>query len=171
MWFEMRREGLEFLARAPVVHVAEADVPATRNAVFAAFADPALWPSWFPNVRHASYTSPRPHSVGTIREASVAGTHWVEEMIAWDAGSRLAWTVIRASVPLAKAQVEEFAFVDAGAGTRVRWTLAIEPRVLARLGSPLAAPMISRLFRRAMANLGDHLRQAPPPPGASVPVR
>ena len=30
---------------------------------------------------------------------------WVEAMIAWDVGARWAWTVLRASVPLATAQV------------------------------------------------------------------
>jgi outer membrane protein TolC len=36
MWFEMRREDLEFLGRAPVVHAAEARVAAARAEVFAA---------------------------------------------------------------------------------------------------------------------------------------
>jgi len=159
MWFEMRRESLEFPDRAPVVHLAEAEVPAARHAVFAAFAEPRVWKYWFPSVREASYTSPPPHGVGTFREAHVAGTYWVEEMIAWDESTRLAWTVTRASVPLAKAQVESFELRDAGRGTRVRWTLALEPRLLARLGSPLAARTISRLFHRAMDNLGIYLQQ------------
>jgi carbon monoxide dehydrogenase subunit G len=157
MWFEMRREDLGFVDRALVVHVAEASVPAPRAAVFDALADPRGWPRWFPNVRAASYTTPPPHGVGTIREADVSGTRWVEEMIAWDRGTRWGWTVTGASVPFAAAQVETFALSDAADGTHVRWTVALEPRLLARLGAPFAARTIPRLFQRAMQNLGAYL--------------
>ena len=115
-----------------------------------------------------SYATPAPHGVGTVREANFSGTHWIEEMIAWDEPARWAWTVTRASVPFAKAQVESFELTDAAGGTRVRWTLALEPRLLARLGSPLAARTIPRLFRRAMENLGAYLNRVPAgalPPG------
>jgi hypothetical protein len=152
------------------VHVASATLAAPRAAVFAAFAEPAGWPAWFPNVQAAAYTSPAPHGVGTIREARVSGTRWVEEMIAWDDGVRWAWTVLRASVPFAKAQVECFEFADApGGGTRVRWTLALDPRLVARLGSRFATPAIARLLARAAATLdarlaggSDHARAAAP---------
>jgi uncharacterized protein YndB with AHSA1/START domain len=159
MWFELRKEDLSFLGRAPVVHVAEAEVAAPRPVVFAALVDPRGWPGWFPGVREAFYASSPPHGVGTIREAYVNGTQWIEEMIAWDDDARWAWTVLRASVPLAVAQVESFELGDAGSRTRVRWTLALEPRLLARLGGPLAAGTVRRLLRRAMTNLGAHLQR------------
>jgi len=103
IWFELRRENLAFLGRAPVVHVAEADVAASRPA---------------------------------------------------------AWTVTRASVPLATAQVEAFELTETGDGTHVRWTLALEPRLLGRVSAPLAARTIPRLFRRAMDNLGTYVHGA-----------
>jgi hypothetical protein len=161
MWFEMRKERLDFAQRAPVVHVCEAELTAPRGLVFAAFAEPCGWKDWFPNVRAAAYASPAPHGVGTIRRARVGSTHWVEEMIAWDAPTRWAWTVARASVPFATAQVESFEFADAGRGTQVRWTLALEPRLLARLGAPVALRMIRRLFGEAMGNLSMYLQQQP----------
>ena len=108
MWFEMRKESLGFVERAPAVHVAEGEVRAARAAVFAALVDPWGWKSWFPNVREASYTSPPPYGVGTIREADVGGTRWVEEIVAWDEDTRWAWTVVRTSLPFATAQVESF---------------------------------------------------------------
>jgi polyketide cyclase/dehydrase/lipid transport protein len=153
MWFTMRREDLGFVGRAPVVHVADTVVRARRDAVFAALADASGWPRWFPNVRAAAYTSPSPHGVGTIREADVGGTRWVEEMIAWDASARWAWTVLRATVPFATAQVESFELDDADGGTHVRWTLALEPRLLGRLGAPFTGRAMTRLLRRAMTNL------------------
>jgi len=156
----MRRENLSFVERAPVRHVAEATVPAARVMVFDALADAPAWPRWFPNVRAAGYTTPPPHGVGTIREADVGGTRWVEEMIAWERGACWGWTVTGASVPFAAAQVETFALADAPGGTRITWTVAMEPRLLARLGAPFAARTIPRLFARAMRNLATHLARA-----------
>jgi len=157
MWFDMRREDLGFVERAPVTHIAEASLPAGRVAVFDALADAGGWPRWFPNVRAASYTTPPPHGVGTIREARVGGTRWVEEMIAWERGICWGWTVTGASVPFAAAQVETFALADAPGGTRVRWTIAMEPRLLAILARPFTAHTIPRLFARAMENLTTYL--------------
>ena len=157
MWFEMRKEDLGFTERAPLVHVVEADATAPRSRVFAAFAEPQTWRDWFPNVREASYASPPPYGVGTIRQAHVGGTHWLEEMIVWDEDKTLGWTVRRASVPFAKAQVEVFDFTDAANGTRARWTLAIEPRLLALLGAPFARRVVTRLFRRAIQSLDAYL--------------
>jgi len=159
VWFEMRKESLGFLDRAPVVHVAEAVIAAPRKAVFGAIAEPRGWKHWFPGVREASYATPPPHGVGTIREANVGGTRWVEEMIDWEDPTRWGWTVLRASVPFAKAQVELFEFTEAAGETRVRWTLALEPRLLSRLGAPLAGRMTSGLLRRAMEGLAEYLER------------
>lgn len=157
MWFELRKESLGFVDRAPVVHVAEAVVGTPRRAVFAAIAEPRGWKHWFPGVREASYTTPPPFGVGTIREANVRGTRWVEELIAWDDPKQWAWTVLRTSVPFARAQVESFELTEAPEGTCVRWTLALEPRLLAYLGGPLTGRMTRRLLRRAMKNLAMRL--------------
>jgi carbon monoxide dehydrogenase subunit G len=155
----MRKENLAFLGHAPVVHVAEAVIAAPPKAVFGAIAEPGGWKHWFPGVRDASYTTPPPHGVGTIREANVGGTRWVEEMIDWEDPTRWAWTVLRTSVPFAHAQVELFEFIEAAGQTRVRWTLALEPRLLARLGAPLAGRVNSRLLRHAMENLAAYLER------------
>jgi len=159
MWFEMRREDLGFVGRAPLVRVSEAALSAPRAAVFAALVDENGWDRWFPNVRAVAYRSAPPHGVGSIREANVAGTTWVEEILAWD-GTRWGWTVLRATVPLASALVETFEVADAGSGTRVRWTFAIEPRLLARLGAPFAGRTLQRVLERAMQNLDVYLGRA-----------
>jgi carbon monoxide dehydrogenase subunit G len=159
MWFEMRRENMGFVDRAPVVHAAEARLGASRADVFRALVDPGGWPEWFPGVRSVSYQTPAPYGVGTVRVADVGGTRWIEEIIAWDGDRRWAWTVVRASVPLATAQVEAFDLADDGDRTRIQWTLALEPRLIARLGAPFMGGSISRLLVRAMRNLEGRLRR------------
>jgi len=157
----MRKEDMTFLERAPVRHVFRAVVAAPRASVFAALADPTCWHAWFPGVRSARYSSAPPYGVGTIREADVSGSRWVEEMIAWDAECRWAYTVIESSAPLAEAQVEVFDVEDAtdvtGGGTRVTWTLAIEPRLLQRLAAPIAPLVMKRVFECAMRGLERYL--------------
>jgi hypothetical protein len=158
MRFAMRHEDLGFIERAPMVQVVEAIVRSEPGAVFAALADASGWSRWFPGVRAAWYSTPPPHGVGTIREANVGGTQWVERMIAWDDPSRWAWTVTAASLPFAGAQVESFELEPAAAGTRVRWTIALQPRLLARLGRPFMRRTSASLFARAMRNLDACLR-------------
>jgi Polyketide cyclase / dehydrase and lipid transport len=162
MWFELRPEGLDFLRTAPVAHRYAATVSASPPAVFATLANPGCWHEWFPGVQAAAYTSLPPYGVGTIREAHVGGTRWVERLIAWDHQTRWAYTVLRSSVPLASAQVEAFEIEPQTGGTRVQWTLACEPRWLMRLGAPLAPWTIRRVFERAMRNLNAYLTTAAP---------
>jgi polyketide cyclase/dehydrase/lipid transport protein len=157
MRFAMRHEDLAFIDRAPMVQVMEGTVGVDPPAVFAALADAPAWPRWFPGVRAAWYSTTPPHGVGSIREANVGGTDWVEKMIAWDDPSRWAWTVISASLPFAAAQVESFELAPTANGTRVRWTIALEPRLLARLGRPFMRRATASVFARAMCNLDAHL--------------
>lgn len=158
MWFHYRKEQISFAERAPVLVSVAARVAAPRSAVFAVMADPDTWPQWFPGVHAASYESGTPYGVGTIRQAHVGRSHWVEELIAWDTDSRWAYTVLRSTTSLARAQIELFDFRDVDGGTEVEWTLALEPRLLARLGTPFMPRVIDRLFRRAMRNLETFIR-------------
>ena len=162
MRFEMRREDLRFVERASIVRATAAEVAAPRARVFQALTDAPGWATWFPNVRTAEYTTPQPYGRGTMRVAEVAGTHWEEEIIVWDKDRRWGWTVLAASVPLAEAQVELFELTDTPNGTAIRWTLALEPRLIARLGAPLAEPAIRMLWQRATRNLEATLRQTEP---------
>jgi carbon monoxide dehydrogenase subunit G len=153
MWFDCRKEQLSFADRAPIRHCVGARLAAPRSQVFAAIVEPETWPRWFPGVHAASYTGRTPNGIGTIRQAHVGRTHWVEELIAWEADVRWAYTVLRSTAPFAHAQIESFDFGDIDGGTEVRWTLALEPRWLARLGAPFLPRVVDRLFHRAMQNL------------------
>lgn len=52
----------------------------------------------------------------------------------------------------------------------MRWTLAIEPRLLQRLAAPLAPIVMRRVFQRAMSNLGTHLSGSSPTTSGWVDV-
>ena len=159
MWFVMREVGLELLDAPAQRYVTSRDVAASRMDVWRTFADPTTWSVWWPGVSEASYRPQAiPCGVGTIRRATVHGQRYEETMLAWDEGVRFAYRIDRATLPLAHAQVECTEFEDSpGGGTRVRWTLAIEPRLMMRVAAPLFPSIIDRLFVRAMEGLDAYV--------------
>ncbi|MBI3784466.1 MAG: SRPBCC family protein [Deltaproteobacteria bacterium] len=166
MWFELRKEDLSFRQRAPVVYINQAEIAAPRCAVGAAFCDAASWKKWFPNLRGALYEGLPPYGVGSIREAHVGSTRWREEMLLVDQNQGIAWTVTRSTVPFAHALVESFELSDSPNGTRVRWTFAMQPRLIARLGSPFAARVMGGVLQRAAKNLETYLQHPTRNPGS-----
>lgn len=129
-----------------------ATVPADRTRVFGALsADPMAWTDWFPGVSSGTYEGVP--GVGAKRIVKVRGASFFETILAWDEPSRWTFRVDRATVPLAKALVEDWTFEEHADGTLVRWTFALEPTVLARLIAPAQRRTMSRLFGRAMRNL------------------
>lgn len=159
MWFVMREVGLDLLESAEHRYVTTRDVDASRADVWTTFADPTTWSAWWPGVAVASYRpQENPFGVGTIRRATVNGQRYEETMLAWNEGVRFAYRIDRATLPLAHAQVECTEFEDRpGGGTRVRWTLAIDPRLMMRVAAPFFSGIIDRLFARAMAGLDAYV--------------
>jgi carbon monoxide dehydrogenase subunit G len=149
---------LGFIGAAGKTYVAECDLEAARADVWAAFVDPSTWSSWWPGVASASYRgSSPPYGVGTFREARVGGQRYEEYIVVWEEGRRWGYYIDRASVPIATAQLECTEFEDHGSGTRVRWTLAQDPRLLMRLIGPFFPRIMQGLLKKAMANLDRHI--------------
>jgi uncharacterized protein YndB with AHSA1/START domain len=159
VWFEMRTVGLDFQHSARKRYVVECYVDAPRIAVWAAFADPTTWRHWWPGVISASYgTSPKPYGVGTFREATVGRHKYEERIVAWEEGLLFAYYIARATLPIADAQLECTELSDDGAGTRVAWTIAHDPRLLLRLSAPIFPRIMSSMLAKAMFGLDIHLR-------------
>lgn len=159
MTVRLRAETLDFLTTAPKRWTFDALVDAAPEAVFDAItADPSTW-TWFPGFSSGRYVGAGPHSVGAIREIKVGPSIYRETIIAWDRPARWVYRVDSTTVPLAKALVEEWTVAPEGSGSRVRWTFAIDPRLLFRAIGPVAGTVIGRVFRKAMSNLGAELKQ------------
>jgi hypothetical protein len=155
VWHALRPVGLEFAEKAEQVVVVDEDVGAPLADVWAAFADAPGWVRWFPGVEWARYDGAPPHGVGTIRRSRVAGVEYEETMLVWEPGRRWAYRVDRSTAPVARAQLEISDFAASIAGTRVRWTLAVDP--LEKLtymadGVPFR-DFLANLFRDAMRGL------------------
>ncbi len=158
MRFEFQPVGLDFLNSAPKRWTVEAHVAAPRQAVWNAFIDAPSWPRWFPGVQEASYPGGTPpFGPGTCREARVRGQRFRETILAADEGVLWAYRIDRASVPLAHAQLECIEFADEGAGTRLRWTIAVRPRLLLRVTGMFMTRVQHRLLARASTRLEREL--------------
>ncbi|WP_051942418.1 SRPBCC family protein [Streptacidiphilus rugosus] len=151
MTHRLRPVGLPFLSDAPHRYTFTEPVAAPRAVVFASIsADPSTWTVWFPRLRGGAYLSAPPHGVGTVRQADTDGIVYRETMLAWQTPSRWAYRLDSCSQPLAEALAEDWVLHDAGGGTLVEWTFAIDP-------GPLVAPHMDQLparlrttFRTAM---------------------
>jgi hypothetical protein len=154
MWFHLRKVNLDFLDIAERKYVVEERVCAARRELWTAIVDPTTWSHWWPGVVSASYRGAAPsYGVGTLREARVGRQRYEEIVVAWDEGRRWAYCIERATLPIATAQLECTELEDSDGGTRVRWILAQNPRLLMRLSAPLFPRIMRAMFRQAMSNL------------------
>jgi uncharacterized protein YndB with AHSA1/START domain len=168
----LRAEGVEFVDRAPRVFVFESVLDAGIEAVWAAIsADPVTW-TWFPGLRDAAYLSPAPHGVGSTRQVTMSGTVYRETILAWDPPTRWAYRVDECSAPMAEALVEDWTLSSdhyaGGTVTVVRWSFAVDPGPVFRLGLFAAPHVMGSLFRRAMQNLDRELVRRVVDVGAEV---
>lgn len=160
MWFQLREVGLDFIERAGKTYVMEREVAAARLEVWELIVDPSSWAAWFPGVESASYgDSSEPYGIGTRRRARVGGHDYEEVIVAWEQGTRWAYSIVRATVPISTAQLECTELEDTEAGTRVRWILAADRRLLMWLLAPFLERHLRDLWSRAMRNLEAELRE------------
>jgi hypothetical protein len=154
----LRAESLAFLDTAPKRWIFEGRVGVPPEKVFDAIsADPGTW-TWFPGFTTGRYIGAGPHGLGAIREIKVGPSIYRETVVAHDRPNRWAYRVDQTTVPLARALVEEWTVQAAGAGSIVRWTFAIDPRLMFRVIGPAASIVLGRVFRKAMANLDAELK-------------
>lgn len=136
--------------------VNEGSVPAAPDDVFAVLADAETWTDWFPGCRRCAYAGERPYGVGTPRELTVVPMGRIREhVVAWDVGKRFGYEVESLSMPIARALVEAWDLEATETGSRVRWTFAIDPRMIMRLSRP--ERQLRRTFDTALEGLTRHL--------------
>ena len=161
MWFDLHPVEMDFLDSAPRVWNVEASLNAPRMAVWDAFAEPETWHHWFPGVLEANYAgSQRPYGIGTRRFSKVGRQRYEETMLVWDEGRRWGYRIDRTTTPLSNAHLECTDFEDDGqGGTRLRWTLSADPRMMLRLASPFMEGILQRMLKQAAFNLDNYLNR------------
>ncbi len=159
MAWELTPVDLTFLEQAHHRWTSTAHIAAPIGRVFAAISqDPAGWGAWFPGFSETGrYLDTPPHEVGSTREVSMLGVRYRETVLAWDEPGRWAFRVDRASLPVARALAEDYRLEPNGAGTRLHWTFAIEPRGVLRAATGGMGPALARICTQAATNLSRRL--------------
>ncbi|MET0384926.1 MAG: SRPBCC family protein [Polyangiales bacterium] len=155
----MQPLSVEEIERAPFQHWISRRLSATPEAIFAAWADPSGWPSWFPLMQEAAWTSPLTAAVGAEREVALLGLgRFRERMLVWQPGQRLTFTMSGSTSPIALQMAEDHVLTrNADGSTQLDYRVAIVPTLLGRLVSPFVRVIFSQLISQAARNLDRKL--------------
>lgn len=152
---ELEPVDLEWIGRAPQQIKVTARFSVAPDRVFAAFADAASWPSWFPMMTSAVSDGGAAGGLGGVREVALRGLgRFRERFIAWEPG-RFAFTVIATSSPILRRLGEDYRLTADGTGTRFDWTMGAELRGV----GTVVAPMLRLIMRRVVARAGRNLER------------
>lgn len=106
--------------------------------------------SWCRILDRVEWTSPRPFGVGTTRTVrSLGGANVLRERyFIWEEGRRQAFYAVQASAPMFRRFAEDYLVESVSDGAcRFTWTIAFEPKPVARLSGPVNRLLLSTLFK------------------------
>ena len=136
------------------------DVPPER--VWESIASDESVAAWGLGVQSLHWTSPRPFGIGTTREVKLPlGIMTVRErFFVWDEGKRYAFEVYEANRGFYRRFAENYVIEPRGNGSRLTWTIAVEPqpklRRLVDLGRPLNRLAFGQFARGARSYFAKH---------------
>lgn len=154
-WHQLIESDDDFLAGAPFRYVKTVDVPVSPEQTWAALTADETLVSWTPLVTGLRWTSPRPFGVGTTREVTILWRIAARERYyRWEEGSRMTFAAIQTSVPALRRLAEDYVVESTPMGSRLIWTVALEPH---RKLSPLLH-LTSPITSRAIGGIACGLR-------------
>lgn len=135
-----------FLTSAPAVYRETFQIARPASEVWAELtADDAL--HWC-RAAKLTWTSGRPFGVGTTRKGKVLGLIGVQEhYFIWEEGRRKAFYVTRSNLPLFRRLAEDYVVEpDGDDACRFTWTIAVEPTLAGKAGTPINAAIFKSFF-------------------------
>ena len=147
-WFTTQPVNETFFDTAPFRLSATFDIPRPATQPWADLtAESPL--AWCRIIQGTTWTSPPPFGVGTTRTVrSLGGASVLNERFCWEERRRQSFYVVEASTPLFRRFAEDY-LVEPKSETSCRfaWTIAIEPRPVARIANPANRLLLGILFR------------------------
>jgi hypothetical protein len=145
--YPCERVGLELIETARFRSTNSVDLAISPSQLWQVLEDEESWPRWS-MLTKMTWTSPRPHRVGSTRAIETrGGARAVEEVIAWHPQNHLAFRMNAISEPIAGASVEEHRIEATPQGCRLTWTLAHDPK-----DPPLLAKLIAKRVMKFQYN-------------------
>lgn len=149
---------LDWIEHAPTRIELRVSFAAPPPRVFAALADAAGWPRWFPTMTHARWLDGATGGLGHEREVALRALgRFRERFIAWEPPHRFAFTITATTSPMIHQLGEDYRLEPEGAGTQLRWTMGSSPRGVGKLATPLLRPLLRSILGRAARNLDRQL--------------
>lgn len=110
--------------------------------------------AWGPSVKAVRWFTPRPFGVGTRRAVTLtAGAVTVhEQFMAWEENARYAFYVFESNRPGLRRFAEDYRVTATDAGSRLDWTVVLDPTPAMRLPLKAAAPVLKAAFGRMAAD-------------------
>lgn len=161
-WFKCKPVDETFFESAPMRLAGGFEIAKPAAEVWAELtADDAL--HWCRILQDVRWTSPRPFGVGTTREVKALwGANLLRERyFRWDEGRRHSFYVEESSGPLFRSLAEDYLVEPRGEDAcRFVWTIAVEPTLLGRAGTPVNRAILKTLLTDTARHYG--LGQAEP---------
>jgi len=154
-WYRLLESGDDFLAAAAFRYVNTIDIPTTPDEIWSALtADDTLVP-WSPLVTDLRWTTPRPFGVGTTREVTILKLVVARERYyRWEPGRRQTFSAVQATVPALRRLAEDYVLERTPSGSRLVWTVALEPHPALRFILRLTNPVTARILRGIAREMG-----------------
>ena len=129
------------------------------HAVFEELRDPSMW---FPLMRRSVWHTGATSGVGAERIVEIVGFgKFHERMIAWDVNSRVAFTMVGGTSPLASRMLEDYKLTPVDGKTRLDWVLAAYPTRVGRVLTPATRATLAWMARGVRRNLGKRAAAYP----------
>ncbi|MCC6624663.1 MAG: SRPBCC family protein [Deltaproteobacteria bacterium] len=157
MWFTVRHADATFAAEAKKHFIFDFKVPGPAAATFDVITDPTGLGRWMPDLERAGWASAPPHGVGSVREVRLRTVAVHERVLVWEPGERFVFTIVKASAPIVRRMVEDYRLEPVSGGTRVQWTIAYQPTLVATPLEPILRKRFSKMFERACTRLTQYL--------------
>lgn len=77
--------------------------------------------SWFPDFHSATWRTPAPHGVGSVRDYRLTYARMTEHFIVWEPARRLSFYVARSSLPFVSQLVQDVELRPVPGGCEVVW--------------------------------------------------
>ena len=146
--------GDSFFGTAPLAIPVTVELAATPAQVWEALGSDAMW-SWLPVLDRLRWLTPRPLTEGAVRVLRVARLFTIEEhFYRWEEERRATFHVTSSTRPVLNALAEDFVLEPTASGTRLTWTMALDPKVPgARLLGKLLGPLLKAGNRFAIGGI------------------
>ncbi|GAB7105527.1 SRPBCC family protein [Streptomyces phaeofaciens JCM 4814] len=142
-WYPVEEADDSFFATAPLHHARSVELPYPAEETWAALTGEGV-SSWTKGMKRLTWTSPRPHGVGTTREIELGGDFVLRErFFRWEEGRRKTFTAVEGTKNIFRHLVEDYVVEPTDGGSRFSWRWAAE---LNRPWSYLQGPLDRWMF-------------------------